>query len=80
MTDPKPRTHTAYSMQRIGKKYGPWLEIGSGRIDEDGVHVFLDRMTIGWTGYVRLVPRGEPPPMPQPQRPAGAGDDEELEN
>lgn len=78
MADPKARTHTAYSMQRIGKKFGPWLEVGSGRIDQDGIHVFIDRLTVGgWNGYVRLVPRGAPLPLPQPQRPAPAADDEE---
>ena len=78
MPDPKARTHTAWSMQRIGKRFGPWLEVGSGRIDQDGVHVYLDRLPVGgFNGYVRLTPKGEPPPMPQPQRPAPAGDDEE---
>ena len=77
MPDPKARTHTAYSMQRIGKRFGPWLEIGSGRIDQDGVHLYLDRLPVGgFNGYVRLTPKGVPP-MPQPQRPAPAGDDEE---
>ena len=80
--DPKARTHTAYTMQRIGKKLGRWLEIGSGRIDQDGVHVFLDRLPIGgFTGYVRLTPRGEPPPSPVPQRPAQAlGDGDDIES
>jgi hypothetical protein len=65
----------------MGKKLGPWLEIGSGRIDEDGVQVFLDRLTIGgFTGYVRLVPRGEQPPLLQPQRPGPEGDEEEGES
>jgi hypothetical protein len=25
---PKPRTHTAYTPQRVGKKLGRWLECG----------------------------------------------------
>jgi len=81
MADPKARTHTAYTMQRIGKKLGRWLEVGSGRIDQDGVHVFIDRLPVGgFTGYVRLTPQGEPPPVPQPQRPTPAADDEDAEN
>jgi hypothetical protein len=68
-------------MQRIGKKLGRWLEVGSGRIDGDGAHLFLDRLPIGgFTGYVRLTPQGSPPPLPQPQRPASAaGEDEDEE-
>lgn len=83
MPDPKARTHTAYTMQRIGKKFGRWLEIGSGRIEGDDVHVFLDRLPIGgFTGYVKLTLHGKPPPLPQPQpqRPVPAAEDEEFES
>lgn len=84
MTDTtKARTHTAFTLQRVGKKFGRWLEIGGGRLDKDGVHVFLDRLPVGgFTGYVRLCPIGEHPPLPQPepQRPgetdAGAEESE----
>jgi len=81
MPDPKTRTHTAWSMQRIGKRFGPWLEVGNGRIDQDGMHLYLDRLPVGgFNGYVRLTPKGSPPPMLQPQRPAPVGDDaDELE-
>ena len=78
MADPKPRTHTAYSMQRFGKKYGPFREVGDGRIDEDGVHLYLDRTMIGWTGYVRLVPKGTSPgalKLIEPQRPGSEAED-----
>jgi hypothetical protein len=73
----KTNTHTAFTMQRIGKKFGRWLEVGGGRIDEDGTaHVFLDRLPVGgFTGYVRLTLHGEVPPEPKPQR---LGEDEEL--
>jgi len=71
--DPKARTHTAYTRQRLGKKVGPWLEIGGARIDGDEVHVFLDRLTIGgWGGYARLIPCGKPLPTLEPQRPVSA--------
>jgi hypothetical protein len=80
-SNPK-KTHTAYALKREGKKFGRWLEVGSGRIDRanDIAHVFLDRMPIGgFTGYVHLAPIGAeppPPPQPKPQRPGEDGDDE----
>jgi hypothetical protein len=78
VADPKARTHTAFTMQRVGKKFGRWLEIGSGRIDGNEVHLFIDRLPVGgFTGYVRLTLHGEPPPLPQPQRPAPAADEDE---
>jgi len=71
MADPKARTHTAFTMQRVGRKFGRWLEIGGGRIDQDGVHLFIDRLPVGgFTGYVRLTTSRELPPLPQPKRPA----------
>jgi len=74
----KPHTHTASTMQRVGKKFGRWLEVGSGYIDEDNIaHAFLDRLPVGgFTGYVRLTPKGKPLPEPTPQRP---DEDEEFE-
>lgn len=72
---PKPRTHTAYTPQRVGKKLGRWLEVGTGRIDAAGVDLFIDRLPVGgFTGFVRLVPNGALPPEPKPQRP---GDESE---
>jgi hypothetical protein len=80
----KARTHTAFTLQRVGKKFGRWLEIGTGRIDHDGMHVFLDRLPVGgFTGYVRMTPHGAPPPLPEPkpQRPTPVADeDEEFES
>jgi hypothetical protein len=74
----KAPTHTAFAFRREGKKFGRWLEVGTGRVDKDGlVHVFLDRTPIGgFTGYVRLSPIGVAPPLPEPQRP---GADEDLD-
>ncbi|HVB79262.1 MAG TPA: hypothetical protein VNE82_04845 [Candidatus Binataceae bacterium] len=86
MVDTRPaRTHTAFTLQWIGKKFGRWLEIGSGSIEGDCIHVFLDRLPVGgFTGYVRLLPQGAAPPAApeaSPQRPGAAdGTGEELED
>jgi hypothetical protein len=58
------------------------LEIGAGRIDEEGAHLFLDRLPLrGFSGYVKLRPCGiKPmPEPPSPQRPGKADDGEEEE-
>jgi hypothetical protein len=65
----------AYTRQRAGRrrdKLGPWLEIGRGRIDDDGtVRVYLDRLPVGgFSGLVVLALPGELPPEPLPLRPA----------
>jgi hypothetical protein len=69
-----PATHTAFALQRMGKKFTRLLEIGTARKDpDDTMHVFLDRLPIGgFSGYVRLVPYGAEPTA---QRPAECGDD-----
>lgn len=86
MTSGKPNhTHTAYAFQRLGKKSGTLLEVGTGRIDADRniVHVYMNRQPIGgYTGYVVLAPAGvKPPPISQmqPVRPDDHGGDEEAE-
>jgi hypothetical protein len=75
-----PDTHTAFAARRIGKKvqHIKWVEIGTGRIDADGMaHVFLDRLPIGgFTGYVRLSPIGITPP-PITAEPVQPGEDDE---
>jgi hypothetical protein len=79
---PKPPTHTAYAMKRIGKKFRRWLEVGSGRTGEDGSFTaFIDRTPIGgWSGYIHFAPTGTQPPPLAPERPGlQAGDDEESE-
>lgn len=80
MTDSKDPTHTAYARQRRGKAFGPWLEIGIGRLDSNGVfHGILDRTPIGGlNGYVYFAPLGEGPPQPEPARPAPTFEDEEA--
>jgi hypothetical protein len=78
MADPsKPRTHTAYTPQRVGRKLGCWLEVGSGRIDAAGVDLFIDRLPVGgFTGFVRLVPKDAPLPDLKPQRPNSDEDED----
>ena len=66
-------------MRREGKKHGRWLEIGTARLDSDGViRVFLDRTPIGgFSGYAYLSPNGTKPPNPQPEWPAPPSNEEE---
>ena len=79
MTDSKEPTHNAYARQRIGRTFGPWLEIGTGRLDSNGVfHGILNRTPIGGlNGYVYFAPIGEGPPLHEPERPATSSEDEE---
>ena len=79
MTDSKEPTHTAYARQRMGRTFGQWLEIGTGRLDSTGVfHGILNRTPIGGlNGYVYFAPIGTQPPAPEPERPASPSDDEE---
>jgi hypothetical protein len=45
------------------------LEIGVGRIDNEGAQLFLDRLPLGgFSGYVKLLPRGVKP-VPEPPSP-----------
>jgi hypothetical protein len=70
-TIPKNHTHTAYAYQRIGRKHGRMLEVGSGRIDADRnvAHVMMNRQPLGgYTGYVMLLPFGTKP-APQAAEP-----------
>jgi hypothetical protein len=81
MADSKAPTHTAFALRREGKKFGRWLEIGTGRLDDDGVfHAFLDRTPVGgFNGYVQFAQIGKQPPLPEPERPAQpSGEEEEL--
>ena len=62
-------------VQRLGRKSGTLLEVGTGRIDADRniAHVYMNRQPIGgYTGYVELASTGtKPPPVSemQPMRP-----------
>jgi hypothetical protein len=58
-------THTAWTFQRLGRKSGSLLEVGTGRIEADRniAHVYMNRQPIGGdTGYVVPAPVGVKPP------------------
>jgi hypothetical protein len=76
MTDDKAPTHTAYARKRIGRRYIEWLEIGKGRLDENGVfHGLLKTTPIGgFDGYVYFSPVGGAPPNAEPERPTQASE------
>jgi hypothetical protein len=82
MSDPaKTHTHTVYAYQRLGKKTGKLLEVGSGYIDRDRdiAHLFMNRQPIGgYTGYVILSPHGVKPPPLQDEA-SRLGDSEESD-
>jgi hypothetical protein len=76
----KPFTYTAFALKREGKRprQGRWVEIGMARQStEAGIAVYLDRLPIGFSGYVFLSPVGVDPPSPEPelQRPGAAPGD-----
>ena len=81
-TNEKPRTHTAWAIQQQRVRrltIMRALEVGEGRVDAEGAHLFLDRMPLGgFSGYIKLLPKGVKPstPPPTPSRP-DEGDDEE---
>jgi hypothetical protein len=73
---------TAYGLKREGRKPGRWCEIGRALADGQvtvPIHVRLDRLTIGFTGDVLLLPMGQEPPLPEPtpQRPESSEADED---
>src|SRR3954447_26008031 len=82
--DSRSPTHTAYGFKREGRKSGRWLEIGTGLAEGQvivPIRVRLDRLTIGFTGGVMLMPKGQEPPLPEPapQRPGLADTDEDSD-
>ncbi len=83
MVEDKAPTHTAYALQRLGRRHGEWLEIGRARREASGViHLFLNRTPIGgFNGYAYLAPIGTQPPepAPEPQRPSTFGADGSAE-
>ena len=78
-------TLTAYGFKREGRKSGRWLVCGAARAEGQvivPIRVRLDRLPIGFTGGVLLMPRGRShrflnrhragrgQPMPMPMRTA----------
>jgi hypothetical protein len=60
-------THTLYAFSRQGKKHGPMLECGTGRVEGRIIHIYQDRTPVtGYTGYMVLTEIGAPPPKPIP--------------
>lgn len=64
--EPRQRAYTAWTLQRIGRKFGEWHCIGSADHDKDDagdVVVYLKDLPIGgFTGFLRLRAAGKPPP------------------
>src|SRR3954453_21645207 len=81
--DSRSPTQTAYGFKREGRKSGRWLEIGTGRAEGQvnvPIRVRLDRLPIGgFSRGGRLMPIGQEPPLPAPQRPGQADDADEPE-
>jgi hypothetical protein len=86
MLDPKkPMTHVAWAQYYEGGRFREWVEIGKGRIDNDGsgnviAHVHTNRIPRGDSGNTYLFPIGVKPPDPQPQakRPQSEGGQEDF--
>ena len=79
MTDKNAPTHTAFAMKRESRRPSRWLEIGTARLESDGViHLQLDRTPIGgFNGYAYLALVGSQPPVIEPERPASSAVAEE---
>jgi hypothetical protein len=82
--DSRSSTLTAYGFKREGRKSGRWLVCGAARAEGQvivPIRVRLDRLPIGFTGGVLLMPEGQEPPLPEPapQRPGSADTDEDSD-
>lgn len=80
MTDSNEPTHIGFGRVQYGKRFGPWLEIGLGRLDASGVfHSMPNRVPVGgpFNGYTCYVPIGQGPPPDEPGRPAQSSDADE---
>jgi hypothetical protein len=78
MAEDKTPTHIALAKKYYTKKLFTWLEIGKGRLDQNGVfHGMHDRLPVGgWSGYTCFVPIGQEPPEAEPERPDDTGEDQ----
>ena len=82
--DSNSSTLTAYGFKREGRKSGRWIQIGKAVAEGQvivPIRVRLDALTIGFTGGLLLLPKGQEPPLPQPipQRPGSTDTDEDDE-
>jgi hypothetical protein len=79
MSEPKEMTHTAFALKREGRRHMRHIEVGTGRLDADGVfHGFLDRLPIGgFNGYIHFAPIGAKPPEVEPERPGPSAVDQD---
>jgi hypothetical protein len=79
--DPRSPTHTAYALQRVGRRKGRWLEVGTAQAEPGGaMRVALDRLPLGgFSGGLLLLPAGVAPPevAAEPRRPGEDGEDGE---
>ena len=76
----KPMTHIAWAQYYEHGKFREWVEIGRGRIDsEGGIHIHNNRIALGGSSYILMLPVGSRPkdPTPTPHRPQSG---EEKEN
>jgi len=81
MTDPKAPTHIPYGRIQFGRRFGPWLEIGVGRLDSNGVfHAMPNRAPTGgaFSGYTYYAPIGAQPPQSEPERPGESSEDDDA--
>jgi hypothetical protein len=80
MVDKLAPTHTAYGKKYLTRVVFVWLELGTGRLEEDGTfHSTLDRLPIGgFNGYTIYRPIGAGPPEVGPQRPQPDTEDGDL--
>jgi hypothetical protein len=67
--DSNSSTLTAYGFKREGRKSGRWIMIGKAVAEGQvivPIRVRLDALTIGFTGGLLLLPKGQEPPLPEP--------------
>jgi len=83
MLDPKkPMTHIAWAQYYEGGRFREWVEIGKGRIENDGngnliARAHTNRIPRGDSGHTYLFPVGVRPPDPQPEAKRPRSNEEE---
>jgi hypothetical protein len=84
----EPFTHGTYAWQRIGKKWGKYIEVGVARLPpcphcgepyDAQAKVFLNRLPLGgFNGGLLIEPSGKQPPQLPPDHPGQAEIDEDV--